>query len=226
MRRTLAVGITIGMAAALTGHLAQAQAPQAGFFITSAGPGKGADLGGLAGADAHCQKLAAAAGAGARTWRAYLSATASGSQPAVNARDRIGAGPWANVKGVVVATSVADLHSDKNKLSKEHSLTEKGETVSGRGDTPNRHDILTGSTLDGTASKEARRQHLRQLDQQRRGCGARRPSRPPGRRGEPHIVELGAPVARLQPGEPARHGRRRALLLLRGEVAAPGHRSP
>jgi len=155
MRRTLAVGITIGMAAALTGHLAQAQAPQAGFFITSAGPGKGADLGGLAGADAHCQKLAAAAGSGARTWRAYLSATASGSQPAVNALDRIGAGPWANVKGVVVATSVADLHSDKNKLSKEHSLTEKGETVSGRGDTPNRHDILTGSTLDGTVSKEA-----------------------------------------------------------------------
>jgi hypothetical protein len=155
MRRTLGVGLAM-IAAAFSAHLAQAQAPQLGFFITSTGPGKGADLGGLAGADAHCQKLAATAGAGAtaRTWRAYLSTTASGSQAAVNARDRIGAGPWANAKGVVVATSVADLHSDKNKLSKESSLTEKGEVVNGRGDTPNRHDILTGSTADGTASKE------------------------------------------------------------------------
>ena len=155
MRLTLAVGLTIGMATAAAGHLAQAQAPQTGFFITSAGPGRGADLGGLAGADAHCQKLAAAAGAGTRTWRAYLSVTGSGGQQAVNARDRIGAGPWSNAKGVVVATSVADLHSEQNKLSKENSLTEKGETVSGRGDTPNRHDILTGSTQDGTASKES-----------------------------------------------------------------------
>jgi hypothetical protein len=138
----------------VAGSPSQAQAPQVGFFITSAGPGKGADLGGLAGADAHCQKLAAAVGAGGRTWRAYLSTTSSGSQPAVNARDRIGPGPWTNAKGVTVATSVADLHSDNNKLSKENSLTEKGETVNGRGDTPNRHDILTGSTLDGTASKE------------------------------------------------------------------------
>jgi hypothetical protein len=154
MRRTLAVGIAV-IAAALAGHLAQAQAPRTAFFITSVGSGNGADLGGLAGADAHCQKLAAAAGAGARTWRAYLSATASGGGAAVNARDRIGAGPWANAKGIVVATSVADLHSDNNKLSKEHALTEKGEMVNGRGDTPNRHDILTGSTLDGTASKES-----------------------------------------------------------------------
>jgi hypothetical protein len=155
MKRILAIGLTIGMAAVLGGQFGEAQAPQTGFFITSAGPGKGADLGGLDGADAHCQKLATAAGAGARTWRAYLSATASGGGQAVNARDRIGAGPWANAKGVVVASSVADLHSDQNKLSKEHSLTEKGEMVSGRGETPNRHDILTGSTADGTASKEA-----------------------------------------------------------------------
>lgn len=155
MRRQLVMGLAFGIAAALSGHITQAQAPQLGFFITSAGPGKGADLGGLVGADAHCQKLAAAVGAGGRTWRAYLSATASGSQPAVNARDRIGTGPWANAKGVVVATSVADLHSDANKLSKDNSLTEKGEVVNGRGDTPNKHDIVTGSQLDGTASTAA-----------------------------------------------------------------------
>jgi hypothetical protein len=118
-----------------------------GFFITSVGSGKGADLGGLEGADKHCQALAQAAGAGGRTWRAYLSA--GGAKP-VNAKDRIGAGPWQNAKGVVVATSVADLHSDANKLSKENSLTEKGAVVNGRGDTPNTHDILTGSNLDGT----------------------------------------------------------------------------
>ena len=118
-----------------------------GFFITSVGSGKGADLGGLEGADKHCQSLAQAAGGGGRTWRAYLSA---GGAKAVNAKDRIGSGPWQNVKGVVVATSVADLHSDANKLSKENSLTEKGAVVNGRGDTPNTHDILTGSNLDGT----------------------------------------------------------------------------
>jgi hypothetical protein len=121
------------------------------FFITSAGPGDGANLGGLKGADAHCQKLAAAAGAGNRTWRAYLSTSASGDQKAVNARDRIGEGPWRNAKGVVIAQNVADLHSENNKLTKETQLTEKGEVVSGRGDTPNKHDILTGSQLDGTA---------------------------------------------------------------------------
>lgn len=122
------------------------------FFITSKGSGNGAALGGLAGADAHCQKLATAAGAGQRKWRAYLSTTASGSTPAVNARDRIGKGPWKNAKGVVVATDVNNLHSDGNKLSKENSLTEKGEVVPGRGDTPNKHDILTGSDANGRAS--------------------------------------------------------------------------
>jgi hypothetical protein len=121
------------------------------FFITSQGSGDGANLGGLAGADAHCQKLAAAAGAGNRTWRAYLSASAADGKPAVNAKDRIGSGPWFNAKGVKVAENVADLHSDKNKLSKENSLTEKGTVVNGRGDTPNQHDILTGSQADGTA---------------------------------------------------------------------------
>lgn len=121
-----------------------------GFFITSVGSGKGGDLGGLAGADKHCQQLAAAAGAGNRTWRAYLSA--AGAKPE-HAKDRIGSGPWTNAKGVVVATSVADLHSDSNKLSKENSVTEKGEVVNGRGDKPNRHDILTGSNADGTLAE-------------------------------------------------------------------------
>jgi hypothetical protein len=130
-------------------HLLLAQNPMT-FFITSKGPGDGANLGGLTGADKHCQNLATAAGAGG-TWRAYLSATAADGQPAVNARDRIGRGPWYNAKGVRVADDVADLHSDKNKLGKQTSLTEKGEVVNGRGDTPNRHDILTGSQLDGTA---------------------------------------------------------------------------
>lgn len=120
------------------------------FFLTSAGPGDGANLGGLAGADKHCQTLAAAVGAGNRTWRAYLSAAAANGQAAVNARDRIGKGPWINAKGVVVAKDVAHLHSDSNNLGKETSLTEKGTVVNGRGDNPNQHDILTGSQADGT----------------------------------------------------------------------------
>ncbi|HEY5217200.1 MAG TPA: lectin [Pseudolabrys sp.] len=127
---------------------AQAQQANMSFFVTSVGVGKGADLGGIAGGDKHCQDLAQAAGAGAKTWHAYLSTQGDG---AVNARDRIGKGPWANAKGVVVATSVDDLHSANNKLSKQNNLSEKGEVINGRGDTPNRHDILTGSTADGKA---------------------------------------------------------------------------
>ena len=130
-------------------HPAFSQSPNMSFFITSAGSGNGANLGGLAGADAICQKLAAAAGAGGKTWRAYLSTSATGNQPAVNARDRIGRGPWQNAKGVAVAQNVDDLHGNNNKLGKENSLTEKGGTVNGRGDNPNTHDILTGSGLDG-----------------------------------------------------------------------------
>ncbi|MGH6626177.1 MAG: hypothetical protein ACRECD_06510 [Burkholderiaceae bacterium] len=121
------------------------------FFVTSTNPGKGADFGGLAGADQHCQKLATAVGAGQRTWRAYLSNSAIGGAPAVNARDRIGRGPWQNVQGVVVASSVDELHGS-NKLSKQTALTEKGEVVSGRGDPVNLHDILTGSLPDGRAA--------------------------------------------------------------------------
>lgn len=117
------------------------------FFITSTGPGRGADLGGLEGADRHCQQLAQAAGAGARTWRAYLSTQGAG---AVNARDRIGQGPWRNARGVVIAANLAELHGTNN-LNKQTALTETGAVVNGRGDTPNRHDILTGSQADGTA---------------------------------------------------------------------------
>jgi hypothetical protein len=120
------------------------------FFITSAGPGKGADLGGLKGADQHCQSLAQAAGAGSRTWHAYLSTSASGDQAAVNARERIGKGPWKNAKGVVIAKDVDELHGTNN-LNKQTALSEKGEPVNGRGDTPNMHDILTGSQADGRA---------------------------------------------------------------------------
>ena len=117
------------------------------FFVTSAGPGKGADLGGLEGADRHCNTLAQAAGAGNRNWRAYLSAMAQGNRPAMNARDRIGDGPWVNAKGVQIAASRANLHSDQNNLTKETALTEKGTVV---GDRPTRHDILTGAMPDGT----------------------------------------------------------------------------
>jgi hypothetical protein len=129
----------------------QAQAPQPAamsFFVTSEGSGQGGDLGGLAGADARCQALAQAVGAGARSWRAYLSTQGAS---AVNARDRIGAGPWRNAMGVVVAQSVADLHGETNNLNKQTALDERGRVVNGRGDTPNRHDILTGSQADGTA---------------------------------------------------------------------------
>jgi hypothetical protein len=129
---------------------ASAQQAATTFFVTSAGPGRGADLGGLEGADQHCQRLAQAAGAGTRTWRAYLSTQAAGGAAAVNARDRIGRGPWQNAKGVVIAKDVAELHGTNN-LTKQTALDEKGEVVKGRGDSPNTHDILTGSQPDGTA---------------------------------------------------------------------------
>ena len=122
------------------------------FFLTSENAGKGADFGGLTGADAYCNKLATTAGAGGKNWKAYLSTTGAGS---VNARDRIGKGPWVNAKGVVVATSVDDLHSANNKLSKTTSLTEKGEVISGRGDAVNFHDVLTGSGEDGRVDAAA-----------------------------------------------------------------------
>jgi hypothetical protein len=123
------------------------------FFITSAGPGRGGDLGGLAGADRHCQSLAEAVGAGGHSWHAYLSTQAPklADPNFVNARDRIGAGPWRNAKGVVIARSVEELHSASSKLNKETALSEKGQLVNGRTEKPNTHDILTGSRADGTA---------------------------------------------------------------------------
>jgi hypothetical protein len=147
--------VTLWMAAALALFITagvQAQAQQAGisFFVTSVGPGKGADLSGLDGADRHCQQLAQAAGAGSRTWHAYLSTQADGGKPAVNAKDRIGRGPWQNAKGTVVAKDLDELHG-KNNLTKQTALSEKGEVINGRGDTPNKHDALTGTQPDGTA---------------------------------------------------------------------------
>lgn len=121
------------------------------FFVTSKGPGKGGDLGGLVGADAHCQALAKAEGAGDHTWRAYLSMSARDGQPATNARDRIGKGPWYNAEGLLVAATLDELHSDKNQISKETAVTERLDPVNGVGDNPNVHDILTGSNPDGTA---------------------------------------------------------------------------
>jgi len=138
------------------GRGAQPQQPMS-FFVTSVGKGDGANLGGLAGADAHCQQLAAAAGAGSKTWHAYLSANPQG-QPAVNARDRIGPGPWFNARGATIAKDVGDLHGDTvdqarlgNNLSRSTVFTEKNETIKGVGDTPNQHDMLTGSMPDGRA---------------------------------------------------------------------------
>lgn len=131
----------------------QGQDPPMGFFITSVGPGDGANLGGLEGADAHCETLAQAAGAGNRTWRAYLSTVPGGGQPGVNARDRIGDGPWYNANGQIIAANVADLHGDiqrdRNNIRKPTAVDENGELVNGVGDQPNQHDILTGSDSMG-----------------------------------------------------------------------------
>ena len=151
IRLSLALSLVVAVAAAC-GSMAPKN-PMT-FFVTSTGNGQGANFGGLAGADKHCQGLAEAVGAGQRTWRAYLSTSATTAAPAVNARDRIGNGPWQNAKGDVIATSVADLHSAGNKLTKQTALTEKGGLVNGRGDTPNEHDVLTGSTADGTAAPQ------------------------------------------------------------------------
>src|SRR4051794_34469765 len=140
MRIALAAFAALGL-----GACADSQQNPMTFFVTSVGSGKGADLGGIAGADAHCQNLATAAGAGNRTWRAYLSTTPSGNSPAVNAIDRIGRGPWRNAKGAVIATDIENLHGLSNNITKQTNLTEKGAVVNGRGDTPNTHDILTGS---------------------------------------------------------------------------------
>jgi hypothetical protein len=150
-RTMLAPALMLALVLTSGARAQQGAAPGAmTFFVTSIGVGKGADLGGLAGADQHCQQLAEAVGAGGHTWRAYLSTQAADGQPAINGRDRIGQGPWQNAKGVVIAPNLDALHSDNN-LNKQTALTERGEVVNGRGDTPNRHDVLTGSQPDGTA---------------------------------------------------------------------------
>src|SRR6266478_8537264 len=136
--------------ALVAGQPAPAQSADTSFFLTSTGIGNGGNLGGLAGADNYCQTLAQATGAGAKTWHAYLSTQEADGKPAVNARDRIGKGLWQNSKGVVIAKDVAELHG-ANNLTKQTALTEKGEVNNGIGDTPNRHDVLTGSQPDGTA---------------------------------------------------------------------------
>jgi hypothetical protein len=153
MRLTLLGSVTLvclGMSAGVYAQQAP-QSPDMTFFVTSAGSGKGADLGGLEGADRHCQQLAQGAGAGTKTWRAYLSTQAAGGGQAVNARDRIGNGPWVNFKKEAVAQNVEDLHGANNKLSPQTSLTERGTVVAGVGYTPNYHDVLTGSQPDGRA---------------------------------------------------------------------------
>jgi hypothetical protein len=171
MKQIHIAALCAGIGFTLTGLAAQPQTPPPApaaaptaaaappalmrFFITSKGKGDGANLGGLAGADAHCEALAAAVNAGNRGWRAYLSTQAVDNKPAVNARDRIGAGPWHNAKGALIAQNVADLHGDlvrdRNQINKDNALNERGEVVNGRGDQPNRHDILTGSQSDGRA---------------------------------------------------------------------------
>jgi hypothetical protein len=162
-KRTITVTLVILAASLLASQWASAQRgggrggppPPMGFFITSAGPGDGANLGGLAGADAHCQMLAGAAGGGNRTWRAYLSQTGGRGGMAINARDRIGDGPWYNATGALIAANVADLHGDyqrdRNNIRKPTALDENGDEINGVGDQPNQHDILTGSDSHGRA---------------------------------------------------------------------------
>ena len=150
-RKTLPLLATLALVAVTACTSMPAKSPMS-FFVSSTGSGRGADFGGLAGADQHCQSLAQAAGAGQRRWHAYLSTSAVGNTPAVNARERIGNGPWRNLKGELIANNVAELHGTNN-LNKLTALTEKGEVTNGRGDTPNQHDILTGSTPEGMATE-------------------------------------------------------------------------
>ncbi|MBX9842981.1 MAG: lectin [Xanthobacteraceae bacterium] len=147
----LALGVSSSVTAQQPTPPPQPQAPNMSFFVTGAGPGKGADLGGIEGADRHCQTLAERHGAGGKTWRAYLSTQPADGKPAINARDRIGNGPWQNFKGTVVAANLDELHSDNNKLGFDNSLSERGQIIPGVGFAPNRHDVLTGTTMEGRA---------------------------------------------------------------------------
>jgi hypothetical protein len=151
----IAAALTLGVSSSVTAQQPAPpqlpQAPNMTFFVTGNGPGKGADLGGIEGADRHCQTLAERHGAGGKTWRAYLSTQAADGKPAVNARDRIGNGPWQNFKGTAVAANLDELHSDNNKLGVDNSLSERGLIIPYRGFAPNRHDVLTGSDMQGRA---------------------------------------------------------------------------
>ena len=207
MRRLLLATATALVA---LGGSAYSQDTTMSFFVTSQGSGKGADLGGLDGADAHCTSLAEAAGVTGKTWHAYLSTSDA------DARDRIGKGPWFNAKGEKIADDVASLHCDANKLTKQTALNEKGEVINGRGDKPNRHDILTGSKPDGTriADQTCGDWTLSGAE----GAAMMGHSRPHRARqfGGSQIVELLACLARrLQPGSAEGHRRRRPVLLLR-----------
>ena len=180
-RTTFSLAATAAMLALAMSGSTMAQQAAMTFFVTSVGSGNGANLGGLAGADQHCQQLAQTAGAGGHTWHAYLSTQAAEGQPAANARDRIGKGPWTNAKGVVVAKDVAELHG-QNNLTKQTSLSEKGDVINGRGDTPNRHDALPGSQPDGTTMRRSRGIH-RILRAGRTAAAARTTSRAPAATG-------------------------------------------
>jgi hypothetical protein len=187
----------------------------------SVGKGNGADLGGLEGADAHCSALAKAAGSKRTNWKAYLSTTAPGGDAGVNARDRIGKGPWRNAKGVIVASNVAQLHSPKSNLNKKTALTEKGEVIPGSGDTPNAHDILTGSDPAGMYSTAGGDTTCGNWTKSGDGSRDRRSPRPHGV-DEGHaahdVVELLARLPWLQPGPAQVFGRRRPVLLLRAQL--------
>ena len=217
----LALGVTSGVNAQQQPAPPQLpQAPSMTFFVTGAGPGKGADLGGIEGADQHCQMLAQRHGAGGKTWRAYLSTQEAGGKPAVNARDRIGNGPWQNFKGQVLATSVDDLHSDNNKLGFDTSLSERGQIIPGVGFAPNRHDVLTGSTPEGRAFPPGEDRTCRNWTSSTQGPAMvghidRKGGSDDCRAA---VVELIASLARarwrLQPERPPQHRRGRAVLLL------------
>ena len=209
----------------LAAQPAQAQSAGMTFFVTSNGLGNGADLGGLDGADKQCQKLAQAGGAGAKTWRAYLSTQAADGKPAVNARDRIGKGPWQNAKGVVIAKDVADLHGASNNLTKQTALSEKGEVINGRGDTPNRHDVLTGSQPDGTAFAAGDDRTCKNWTSSTQGAAMLGHADRMGLRDDDavEILEQLASLARagwrLLAGRPQEHRRRRPVVLFRGELS-------
>ena len=203
--------IALGVALTAPGSApVTAQGQSISFFVSSTGSGMGGNLGGLAGADKHCQTLAAKAGAGNRTWRAYLST----SMPDVNARDRIGSGPWHNAKGTQIASNVAELHSEKANINNDTALDEQGRPINSQG-APNRHDILTGSTVDGNATTMTCQNWTSSASDQSATAGT---PRSPDVRKTRVALELSPSIQRLLAGEPGRDRRSRADLLLRVQM--------